>query len=69
MSGILKDLGQYDKQRVDAVFEELFPNWSANEDAFDVMALTEAYHKYKREYVRQLIFTPKLENPSKFLSK
>ena len=69
MSGILKDLGQYDKQRVDAVFEELFPNWSANEDVIDVMTLTEAYHKYKREYVRQLIFTPEFENRSKFLSK
>ena len=33
------------------------------------MALTKAYHKYKRDYVKQLVFTPEDENLSKFMYK
>ena len=33
------------------------------------MKLTEAYHKYKREYVKQLVFTPEEENRGKFIDK
>ena len=62
MSG-LKELDQ-SKQRIDDVFQESGPASSAKEDIFDVMTLTKAYHKYKRDYVKQLVFTPEKENPS-----
>ena len=52
------------KQHIDAVFQELFPNPSADEKAFDVTALTTAYHNYKRKYVKQVVFTPEEENLS-----
>ena len=62
MSG-LKELGQ-SKQRIDDVFQESGPASSANKDIFDVMTLTKAYHKYKRDYVKQLVFSPEKENLS-----
>ena len=52
------------KQRIDAVFQESSLTSSANAD--DVMTLTKAYHKYKREYVKQLVFNPAEGNLSKF---
>ena len=57
----LQELDQT-KQRIDAVFRESSLTSSANAD--DVMTLTKAYHKYKREYVKQLVFTPEKENLS-----
>ena len=35
------------------------------ENNVDVMLLTKAYHKYKREYVRHLSFTPEAEHLGK----
>ena len=64
----LQELGQ-GKQRLDAVVQELFSGSSAIDGVYDVMALTKAYHKYKREYVKQLVFTPDEENLSKFMYK
>ena len=64
----MEELGQ-GKQHIDAVFQELFPDWSANEDVYDVTALTKAYHKYKREYLRQLVFAPEQENLSKYTTR
>ena len=62
----LQELGQ-DKQRIEDVFQELFPNWSTNEDDYGVTALTKAYHKYKKEYVKQLVFTDAKENSSMWI--
>ena len=58
----MKELDQ-SKQRIDDVFQESGPASSAK-DVFDVMTSTKAYHKYKRDYVKQLVFTPEKENPS-----
>ena len=52
---------------IDAVLHRMFPSSSENEKADKVKALTEAYHNYKREYVRHLSFTPEGENLSKLL--
>ena len=57
----LQELDQT-KQRIDAFFQESSLTSSANAD--DVMTLTKAYHKYKSEYVKQLVFTPEKENLS-----
>ena len=57
----LQELDQT-KQRIDAFFQESSLTSSANAD--DVMTLTKAYHKYKRDYVKQLVFTPEKENLS-----
>ena len=57
----LQELDQT-KQRIDAFFQESSLTSSANAD--DVMTLTKAYHKYKSEYVKQLVFTPQKENLS-----
>ena len=51
---------------VDAVFQQLFPNW-ADEKASDVLLLTKAYHNFKRKYVKHLSFNPKEENLSKVI--
>ena len=48
----MQELGQ-GKQRMGAVFQGSSSSSSANKDVFDVMALTKAYHKYKRDYVKQ----------------
>ena len=55
------------KQLIDAAFQKSSPTSIAKEDSFGVMTMTMAYHKYKREYVKQLIFTPEEENLSKFI--
>ena len=55
------------KKRIDAAFPKLFPKSEANETVFNVTALTEAYHKYKREYVKHVSFTPEGESLSKYL--
>ena len=55
------------KERIDAAFPELFPRSEAKETAFSVTAMTEAYHKYKREYVKHVTFTPEGESLSKYL--
>ena len=55
------------KERIDAAFPELFPQSVANKMAFNVTAMTEAYHKYKREYVKHVAFTPEGESLSKYL--
>merc|ERR1712079_339500 len=55
----LQELDQT-KQRIDAVFQQSSLTSQANVD--DVMTLTKAYHKYKRDYVKQLVFTPQKEN-------
>ena len=57
----LQELDQT-KQRIDAFFQESSLTSSANAD--DVMTLTKAYHKYKRDYVKQLVFNPEKENLS-----
>ena len=57
------------KRRIDAAFQESSSSSSANEDVVNVIALTKAYHEYKREYVKQLVFTPKEENLSKYISR
>ena len=54
-------------KRIEAVIQQMFPSSSTNEEVGNVKALTEAYHNYKREYVKHLSFTPEGENLSKFI--
>ena len=58
-----KELGQ-GNERIDAVFQKLFPDSSEDEIVDDVERLTKAYHNYKRDYLRHLGFTPERENLS-----
>ena len=53
-------------QRMDAVLQQMFPNSLVDEEDQDVTSLTETYHKYKREYVQQLLFDPEDETLSKY---
>ena len=51
---------------MDAVLQQMFPNSLADEEVQDVTSLTETYHKYKREYVQQLLFDPEDETLGKY---
>ena len=49
--------------------QELFPSSSADENEKEdtIVLLTEAYHNYKRKYVKHLTFDPKEKKLSKDL--
>ena len=47
--------------------QQMFPNLSADEESESVDSLTMIYHNYKRKYVKNLSFNPKLENLSKYI--
>ena len=53
------------KERLDVAFQHMFPT-SAEEREDEIQSLTESYHKYKREYVKHLSFTPDGEFLSKY---
>ena len=53
--------------RLQATFQNMFPNTWSDEKVDDIMALTEAYHKYKKEYVKHLSFDREEGNLSKYL--
>ena len=63
---VLQKTGQGAK-RIEAVLQRMFPSSSTNEKVGKMKALTEAYHNYKREYVKHLSFTTEGENLSKFI--
>ena len=48
--------------------QNLFLSSSRDEKVEDVMKLTQAYHNYKRKYVKHLSFNPKAENLSKVIT-
>ena len=50
-------LGQ-GNERIDAVFQKLFPDSSEDEIVDGVERLTKAYDNYKRDYLKHLGFTP-----------
>ena len=52
-----EELGRDNKRFLD-VFQQMFPNISADENTDDVKLLTKAYHKYKEEYVKHIYFNP-----------
>ena len=52
------------KERLYAALQQIFPT-SADERVDVVKSLTEKYQKYKREYVKHLVFNPDEENLSK----
>ena len=54
-------------EHLGVVLQQMFLNSSADEKFGDVMTLTKAYHKYKREYVKHASFNPGEENLSKNL--
>ena len=59
---------QYEsKDRMIAALQQMFPAALTERKLKDVTRLTETYHKYKREYVKQLSFDPNNGNHSKFL--
>ena len=49
--------------------QELFPSSSADENEKEdtLLLLTEAYHNYKRKYLKHLSFNPKGEKLGKFI--
>ena len=49
---------------LDIALQQMFPN-SADEKGDEVKSLTVEYHKYKREYVKHLVFNPEEENLSR----
>ena len=51
----------------DAAIRELYQNPSAVEKIVDIPSVTNAYHNYKKEYVKHLSFSPEEENLSKFI--
>ena len=58
----LQEWGQGSK-RIEAVFQQMFPNSSSSDDKKDRMLMfSEAYHKYKRNYLRHLSFNPEEQN-------
>ena len=60
---ILQKVGQDDEIR--QYLQKLFPSSTADEKVDDMLEVTEAYHNYKKKYVRQLFFNPKEEDLSK----
>ena len=54
-------------RRIEALLQKIFPSSSATEKVDNVKTLTDAYHKYKMEYVKHLSFNPEGENLSKFI--
>ena len=58
-----KELGQ-GNERIDTVFQKLFPDSSEDEMVDDVERLTKAYDNYKKDYLRHLSFTPERESLS-----
>ena len=51
----------------DAAIQELYQNPLADEKIVDITSATKAYHKYKKEYVKHLSFSPEEESLSKFI--
>ena len=56
------------KNHIETAFQQLFPNTLEDEKVDDVRELTEAYYKYKKEYVKLLSFTLEGENQSKYMN-
>ena len=54
------------KERLHATFKQMFPTYEEKK-VDEVKSLTESYHKYKREYVKHLSFSPDTDNLSKFI--
>ena len=53
-------MAAWHQEELSVALEQIFPNSSA-----DMLTLTKAYQKYKREYVKHLAFDPEAENLSK----
>ena len=53
-------MGEWLQEELSVALEQIFPNSPA-----DMLTLTKAYQKYKREYVKHLTFHPEAENLSK----
>ena len=49
--------------RIENVFQQFFPNSYTD----DVSAMTNAYHNYKRKYIKHISFNPDGENLSKVI--
>ena len=54
-------------KRIDALLQKIFQSSSPTEKVDNVKTLTDAYHKYKMEYVKHLSFTPEGETLGKFI--
>ena len=54
------------KERI-AALQEMFSVSSADQQVDEVDSLTEAYHKFKEEYVKHLSFDPDKEKLSKWM--
>ena len=52
------------KDRMIAALEQMFPAL-AESDVDDMTVFTESYHKYKKNFVKHLLFNPNNKNLSK----
>ena len=57
---ISRELGQGNAQ-IEALLQKMFANSTADENV-NVKTLTEAYHMYKKNYLKHGSFTPEGEN-------
>ena len=62
---VLSNEWDLDNEHLHDALKKIFPNSSTNEKTNDLNILIEAYHNYKRNFVKQLFFTPEGENLSK----
>lgn len=63
LRGVVNWQGDY-QGGLNVALQQMFPT-SADEKGDELKSLTEEYHKYKREYVKHLVFNPDEENLSK----
>ena len=55
---VLSDEYGLGNEHLHDALKKIFPNSSTNEKTNDLDKLTDAYHNYKRDYVKHLFFTP-----------
>ena len=64
LNGVYGWRGSKSKERFIANLQQMFPA-SVDKKVDDLKALTEQYHKYKKEYAKHLWFNPEEEHLSK----
>ena len=55
----------WDKKEIHEALQQILPPAEVKREEDDLKSLTDAYHKYKREYVKHLSFNPVGDDHSK----
>ena len=58
----------WDKKEIHEALQQILPPAEVKREEDDLKPLTDAYHKYKREYVKQITFNPDADNLSIFFN-